>query len=401
MVCALAATIVLLASPATEDVKAIARGVVERYREAQGLSFELLVTETVKKPDGVLAGPQHRARAVVVMAAGDRVRSMIYEPGKPDPIFNTACDGKMATEWTTRQWASYPQVFAGNEHVEVDFDLCYVGSCLWHSWVGGDTGRAAMLDERVGHGRYQGTERIDGIPCHVVVYERWLPNEEGIPNRFLIQDTFYVDPKQWFVLQWTTMQADVDESGEIASHITRQRRYRNIRTDLPPASVFEPKPPAGCVEVTARTPALLLGKRFPPLSTTRWIQGRETLGLAERGEIRTFGDKVVLLDFMFTECPPCRAALPQLTKLHERYAGRGFVVLSLCASWGTEGLESLVKELKVKHAIGVLGEGVEQSYFVLGYPLYVLIDRMGVVRWVGVGDGPEGAQIERLLGNGQ
>jgi thiol-disulfide isomerase/thioredoxin len=41
--------------------------------------------------------------------------------------------------------------------------------------------------------------------------------------------------------------------------------------------------------------------------------------------------KIVLFDFWATWCEPCRAELPQLVRLQEKYRGRGLVLLTVSA----------------------------------------------------------------------
>ncbi len=148
--------------------------------------------------------------------------------------------------------------------------------------------------------------------------------------------------------------------------------------------------------------AHFIGKAFPPFKLQRWIQGKEHFAGGTGFEVDSLGGKVVLLDFLYTGCLPCRKSLPGLTALHERYQGRGFVVLSLCTAWGDKGLDDLVDELKVQHPVAVLDDGVEETYEVKLHPTYVLIDKTGVVRWVGVGlwNEPPASEIEKLLAAG-
>ncbi|MCB9880584.1 MAG: TlpA family protein disulfide reductase [Planctomycetes bacterium] len=43
----------------------------------------------------------------------------------------------------------------------------------------------------------------------------------------------------------------------------------------------------------------------------------------------TLHDKVVLIDFWGTWCPPCKKAIPHLVKLYEKYESKGLVILGL------------------------------------------------------------------------
>ncbi|HRS28818.1 MAG TPA: TlpA disulfide reductase family protein [Phycisphaerae bacterium] len=144
----------------------------------------------------------------------------------------------------------------------------------------------------------------------------------------------------------------------------------------------------------------LVGKPFGGLKTSSWVQGKERLGLGEGGTLASPQGRVLLVDFIFVGCPPCRAALPRLSKLDAEYRERGLDVVSVATSWGARGLFRLVEQDKLTHAVGVLCEKEEQRYGVQAFPSYLLIDRRGNVRWSCTGKEPSRELIEQLLEEG-
>lgn len=54
-----------------------------------------------------------------------------------------------------------------------------------------------------------------------------------------------------------------------------------------------------------------------------------------------FMDKVVIVDFWGTWCPPCKKAIPHLIKLHEKYADKGLVILGLNYERGENPLRTV------------------------------------------------------------
>jgi peroxiredoxin len=95
------------------------------------------------------------------------------------------------------------------------------------------------------------------------------------------------------------------------------------------------------------------------------------------------GKKVILLDFWHTTCHPCIQELPELVKLHRKYAAQGFVVLGIT----TDGPEtradvtSVVRDNSIDFPILLDEEtAVQDRYNPKGeLPFTVLINRSGAI----------------------
>jgi Redoxin len=142
-------------------------------------------------------------------------------------------------------------------------------------------------------------------------------------------------------------------------------------------------------------PSSLVGRPLPTIGLQRWVRPME--GIEEQSPKQMPTGNVLQLDFMFTGCVPCREALPGLSGLYDKYHERGLVVVSLCPSWGQSGVHGLIERLRVSHPVAVLEKDVERAFQIEGYPTYVLVDRKGTIRWVGVGGEPEEKRILPLL----
>ena len=116
--------------------------------------------------------------------------------------------------------------------------------------------------------------------------------------------------------------------------------------------------------------------------------------------------KVVLLDFWATWCTFCVKTMPRLNSLHQRYGGRGLVILGLNEFEGhVEGQEAtraqeleyfrqFKNKMKVAYDFAVAEDSAnDKLYGVAALPTAVLVDRRGRVRFITVGASDEEAAL--------
>ena len=144
---------------------------------------------------------------------------------------------------------------------------------------------------------------------------------------------------------------------------------------------------------------LLAGETAPDFTAHTTDGGTVTLS--------TLRGSVVLLDFWGAWCPPCRATLPHLDTLVKAYASRG-VVAVVVSTDVTEAdavnflaLEELTNFTSVWEPGGKAGNPIAQLYGVsgndVGIPRTYVIDRQGVIRFVGHPSDLSSDLIEALL----
>jgi peroxiredoxin len=135
---------------------------------------------------------------------------------------------------------------------------------------------------------------------------------------------------------------------------------------------------AGCAE---RKPYAAVGGPFPPFRLTD-IDGREHAGTDYSGT-------ALVVNFWATWCPPCRAEMPDLDRVHRRSEGRGLRVLGFCYDQDANP----VKEFRLRTAVSFpliidRDHTLAKQIGIESYPTTLLVTRDGRVTEVLVGPRP-------------
>lgn len=135
-------------------------------------------------------------------------------------------------------------------------------------------------------------------------------------------------------------------------------------------------------------PTLKLGDPAPPLAGGRWIQGGPIKELQK--------DKIYVMEFWATWCGPCRATIPHLNELHQKFQEHGVTVIGQNV-WENEAdaVEPFVKEMGAQMTFPVVlddtssePEGVMASTWLQaagrdGIPSTFLVGRDRQILWIG------------------
>jgi thiol-disulfide isomerase/thioredoxin len=143
-------------------------------------------------------------------------------------------------------------------------------------------------------------------------------------------------------------------------------------------------------------PQALSGKVAPSLEASVWFNTKPI-------DLQKLRGKAVLLDFWWNGCGPCLAAIPRLHELAKTYSD-DLVVVTMHTPYTQErskglagfdvvtgapaehALPAFLKARKFTLPVGVDVKGKTSTmrrYELNAWPLYVLVDRRGVVRYEG------------------
>jgi peroxiredoxin len=129
--------------------------------------------------------------------------------------------------------------------------------------------------------------------------------------------------------------------------------------------------------VGACTPAQMEQESTPaPAFTIKDLQGK-SLSLA------SYKDKVLVLNFWATWCPPCRKEIPDFIEAYRELGDEGLEILGVSVDETTaEALLEWTKRTGINYPIALATPEIVRDYEPGDYiPATIIIDRKGVIRY--------------------
>lgn len=139
----------------------------------------------------------------------------------------------------------------------------------------------------------------------------------------------------------------------------------------------------------------LEGKPMPEWSVADWINGEV--------KPEDLKGKVVVVDLYATWCGPCMKAVPHNNEMLEKYKDQGFALIGICTSGnGQEKFAENAKQFEMKYPVARDPDlKTEKAFGVFYYPTYMIIDRNGTVRAVGIASNRVEDVVKKLLAEKQ
>ena len=119
-------------------------------------------------------------------------------------------------------------------------------------------------------------------------------------------------------------------------------------------------------------------KKTAPAFSVTALSGKHYDGAALRG-------KVVVLNFWFIGCAPCKAEIPGLNQLVAEFKGQDVIFLAFALDSAEDLRDFLKKTVFNYEVIPDAGKLVEEQFKISSFPTHIIIDRSGAVEAVMTG----------------
>lgn len=114
-------------------------------------------------------------------------------------------------------------------------------------------------------------------------------------------------------------------------------------------------------------------------------------------KLSDFKDKVVILNFWATWCPPCIAEIPEFVKFYSTYREKGVEIIGVAVSSSMEEVKKMVSDKKINYTVCISDRKIEELYGGIRFvPTTFIIDRSGNIHQKKIGAISEKELVEMI-----
>lgn len=239
--------------------------------------------------------------------------------------------------------------------------------------------------------RLSGDEKIDNIPCfHITM----IQDPATFDNSFIVnlknEYHYWISKESLLPVKYDYYFRGIlnrDTADQFISYMVKNIRIddRDVEKQLRLSSL----------------PAFYKIKTYEPEKTVPLLSKGTTAPdwklVSLKGDtvsLKQLRDKVVLIDFFYNSCYPCRLAIPHLQEIHKKYGDRNVVVIGIDpVDKKTGDLKAFLEKAGVTYTVLLADKDLPKKYQVTGYPLIYILDREGKIFYAVSGFGEKLAEI--------
>lgn len=113
------------------------------------------------------------------------------------------------------------------------------------------------------------------------------------------------------------------------------------------------------------------GSKKAPDFSLKSIDGRNI-------KLSDYKDKILILNFFATWCPPCRREIPDFVKFYKEYKSKGVEILGVAIGSKEENVKELIKKFNINYPVAMSDGKIEKLFGGIRFvPTTFIIDKKG------------------------
>jgi len=188
-------------------------------------------------------------------------------------------------------------------------------------------------------------------------------------------------------MQITEKSVVKDSSGTIYPYAIWMKLMQTGNYGLKPSSIDNPTDEFILYEFTQKDKEAIMSRSPKPKESPFFVTGspfgkfKSTDINRKKWNLQELTGKIVVFNFWFINCPPCKREIPELNKLVEKYKDRSDVVFIAIALDDKYDLNKFLQTTPFNYTIIDGGRWIAADFGINSFPTNVVVDQQGIVQF--------------------